>query len=161
MARSLTLDKVINKIPEGSRSNTLISFGRFLLNYHYKTKDHEILKEFVFQVNKELFDPPLPDEEVENIWNQDLAYLQKDLTKGERKYFRNETPTNYDRDGLFEKIPDGNFAEYIVNTAKKTIKREDSLIRLVLYTGLRTYTKYPLNLGIIAPTSEGKSYAVF
>jgi hypothetical protein len=31
---------------------------------------------------------------------------------------------------------------------------------LILYTGLSTYTKDPLNLGIIAPTSEGKTYAV-
>lgn len=61
---------------------------------------------------------------------------------------------------LSRRIPDSRYAEYIVNTAKRTIKREDSLIRLVLYTGLSTYTKDPLNLGIIAPTSEGKTYAV-
>ena len=61
---------------------------------------------------------------------------------------------------LLKKIPDNKFAEFIINTSKKTIKREDALIRLILYTGLSAYTKDPLNLGIIAPTSEGKTYAV-
>lgn len=159
-ARSLTIDKEIPKISEGIRSNTLISFTRFLLNYHYNSKDLEILREFVFKVNKELCDPPLPVEEVENTWNQDLAYLQKDLANGVMKFFRNEIQINFDRDRLLEKIPDKKFAEFVINTAKKTIKREDSLIRLILYTGLSTFTNDPLNLGIIAPTSEGKTYAV-
>ena len=37
---------------------------------------------------------------------------------------------------------------------------EDNLVRLILYTALSTYTKNPVNLGIMAPTSEGKTYAV-
>ncbi len=61
---------------------------------------------------------------------------------------------------VFDKIPDKKIIEHIIETAQKTIKREDSLIKLILYTGLSTYTKDPLNLGIIAPTSEGKTYAV-
>jgi hypothetical protein len=61
---------------------------------------------------------------------------------------------------LSGKIPEKKFAEYIINTCKKTVKREDALIRLILYAGLSSYTQDPLNLGIVAPTSEGKTYAV-
>jgi hypothetical protein len=43
---------------------------------------------------------------------------------------------------------------------KKTIKQEDSLVRQIVYTGLSAYTNDPINLGIIAPTSEGKTYPV-
>lgn len=61
---------------------------------------------------------------------------------------------------VFEKISDKNIVQYVNNIAKKTIKQEDSLIRLLFYTGMSTYTQNPLNLGIIAPTSEGKTYPV-
>jgi hypothetical protein len=43
---------------------------------------------------------------------------------------------------------------------KKTVKQEDSLVRQICYTGLSAYTNDPINLGIIAPTSEGKTYPV-
>ena len=61
---------------------------------------------------------------------------------------------------ILEKISDKTLIEYVIETAKKTIKKEDSLVRLILYTSLSTYTKDPVNLGLIAPTSEGKTYAV-
>ena len=41
------------------------------------------------------------------------------------------------------------------------MKCEDALIRQILYTGLSTYVEDdPINLGILAPTSEGKTYAI-
>ena len=44
---------------------------------------------------------------------------------------------------------------------KKTVKCEDALIRQILYTGFSTYVEDdPINLGILAPTSEGKTYAI-
>ena len=53
----------------------------------------------------------------------------------------------------------GNYIEYLVSTVKKTVRQEDSLIRQILYTALSAYSQDPINLGIMAPTSEGKSYA--
>ena len=50
--------------------------------------------------------------------------------------------------------------EYAINVANKTVKLDDSLVRGVFYTGCSTWTFDPLNLGIIAPTSEGKTYSV-
>ena len=57
-------------------------------------------------------------------------------------------------------IPDKDYAKVIIETIKKTVKREDILVRQVLYTGLSTYTFEPLNLAVLAPTSEGKTYGV-
>ena len=52
-------------------------------------------------------------------------------------------------------------SKYVLKVIKKTIKCEDALIRQILYTGLSSYiSDDPINLGIIAPTSEGKTYPV-
>ena len=41
------------------------------------------------------------------------------------------------------------------------MKCEDALIRQILYTGFSTYVEDdPINLGVLAPTSEGKTYAI-
>lgn len=58
-------------------------------------------------------------------------------------------------------IQNPNFIEYVIDQVKKTVKCEDALIRQILYTGLSSYIgDDPINLGIIAPTSEGKTYPV-
>ncbi|MGD1838333.1 MAG: hypothetical protein ACPKPY_09805 [Nitrososphaeraceae archaeon] len=62
---------------------------------------------------------------------------------------------------LKSKINGNDFIEYIVTSIKKKVKCEDVLIRLISYTGLSSYIEEdPINLGIIAPTSEGKTYPV-
>jgi hypothetical protein len=57
-------------------------------------------------------------------------------------------------------IQNGDYVERVMETAKKTIKQEDSLVRLLIYVGLTAYSHNPLSIGIRAPTSEGKTYAV-
>ena len=112
------------------------------------------------------FDPPLSEKEVSDLVKQSMGWVDEKnvkskLIKSNKEDVIQENSDKYlDKQVIIAKIPDKAFAEYIINTAKKTIKREDSLIRLILYTGLSAYTKDPLNLGIIAPTSEGKTYAV-
>ena len=53
-----------------------------------------------------------------------------------------------------------NPVEYAINVINKTVKLDDSLVRGVFYTGCSTWRFDPLNIGIIAPTSEGKTYTV-
>jgi hypothetical protein len=53
-----------------------------------------------------------------------------------------------------------NPAEYVINTINKTVKLDDSLVRAVFYAGCSTWALDPLNIGISAPTSEGKTYTV-
>ena len=50
--------------------------------------------------------------------------------------------------------------EFVINTARRTVKQENSLIRQILYTGLSKDTADPNNLMVSAPTSEGKTYPV-
>ena len=58
------------------------------------------------------------------------------------------------------KIADSDYSEFIISCIKKTVKQEDALVRQIVYTMLSAYSNNPINLGIIAPTSEGKSYPV-
>lgn len=64
------------------------------------------------------------------------------------------------REDLEARIANRDYAELFIKTAKRTVKQEDSLIRQILYCGMSTYTNDPVNLGIVAPTSEGKTYPV-
>jgi predicted transcriptional regulator len=61
---------------------------------------------------------------------------------------------------LETKISDKDYAEFVIRTAKKTVKQEDSLLRQVFYVGLSVDSDNPLGLGIMAPTGEGKTYVV-
>jgi hypothetical protein len=65
-----------------------------------------------------------------------------------------------EREELDALIPDQDYVNHIVNTVKKTVKCEDALVRQILYTAVSKNTSNPQNLGILCPTSEGKTYAV-
>ena len=69
--------------------------------------------------------------------------------------------TVLDEEELRSKIDIDDIVEYFFKTVKKTVKCEDVLIRQIGYTALSSYIEDdPLNLGIMAPTSEGKIYPV-
>jgi hypothetical protein len=53
-----------------------------------------------------------------------------------------------------------NYFEFLVDCSKKTVKEESALIRQVDYTLLSPYGNDPINLGVIAPTSSGKTYVI-
>jgi hypothetical protein len=66
-----------------------------------------------------------------------------------------------DINDLRSKINHRDFIEYAINIVKKTVKCEDILVKQILYTALSSYIQNdPINLAILAPTSEGKTYAV-
>lgn len=50
------------------------------------------------------------------------------------------------------------YFEFLLDCNKRTVKGEDVMLRQIDYTMLSCYTQDPMNLGIIAPTSTGKSY---
>ena len=55
---------------------------------------------------------------------------------------------------LEKSIPDKRFTDYIVKVIQKKVKRDIPLIKQILYTGLSTYQKDPINLGIVSPGSD-------
>jgi hypothetical protein len=99
--------------------------------------------------------------DMDNIHRQLIADEEKYLDE-QKKSSNNDNCNNalIDGDELKSKIGNLDFADFVVRTAKKTVKREDSLIRQIFYTGLSAYSNNPLSIGIKAPTSEGKTYAV-
>jgi hypothetical protein len=60
---------------------------------------------------------------------------------------------------LESEVPNNDYAEY-VQAAKKDVKCEDYLVRQIIYVALSKDSTNPLNLLLIAPTSEGKTHAV-
>jgi hypothetical protein len=73
----------------------------------------------------------------------------------------NNNKLNVDDQDFKSQIHNNEFYEYIVKTVKKTVKSEDALIRQILYTAFSAYIEDdPLNLGVLAPTSEGKTYPI-
>ena len=62
------------------------------------------------------------------------------------------------REELESEVPDKDFAEFVIKTIKQTVRQEDSLVRQIFYTGLSKDSANPLNLAVLAPTSEGKTY---
>jgi hypothetical protein len=58
------------------------------------------------------------------------------------------------------RIPDEDYADFVIDTIKKTVKQEDALVRKIFYTGLSKDFADPTNLAILAPSSEGKTYPI-
>lgn len=121
--------------------------------------------------NKKHCDPPLGEKDVSSIvkqsidWiiekNLNLKTLNSDKIKNDNaEHDGREIYDIFHKNELLDKIPDKKIIEYVTKVAQKTVKQENILVRLILYTGLSAYTKDPLNLGVMAPTSEGKTYAV-
>jgi hypothetical protein len=52
------------------------------------------------------------------------------------------------------------YFEFLIDCIKRTVKEESALIRQIMYTILSGYTHDPTNLGVLAPTSTGKSYPI-
>jgi hypothetical protein len=52
------------------------------------------------------------------------------------------------------------YFEYLIDCVKRTVKEENALIRQVMYTTLSSYGNDPINLGVLAPTSTGKTYPI-
>ena len=93
--------------------------------------------------------------------NDDTERLKKELVadQDENASFENDYMTALKAE-LDSKIPDRDYAESAIRTIKRTVKQEDSLVRQIFYTGISKDSANPINLAVLAPTSEGKTYAV-
>ena len=93
----------------------------------------------------------------------DLEKTKRELLDEQDKILKKQVKKqdSINEQQLKSKIDSNNFIEYIVQSVKKTVKSEDVLIRQILYTAFSSYIEDdPINLGIIAPTSEGKTYPI-
>jgi hypothetical protein len=93
--------------------------------------------------------------------DQETSRQEKQQEKQQSTTNVNNNNNVIDEQELKSKILNDNFFEFLVKTIKKTVRCEDSLIRQIAYTGLSSYIEdNPINLGILAPTSEGKTYPI-
>jgi hypothetical protein len=116
--------------------------------------------------------PGLDDIEFEKQWRCALKFVSNSIVNnnsffnngnGNGKRLKEEQQKHQEQSRIIIELEKRrtNYFEFVVRSIKKTVKCEDALIRQVLYTGLSTYVEDdPINLGILAPTSEGKTYAV-
>ncbi|MGI9010636.1 MAG: hypothetical protein ACR2F1_05565 [Nitrososphaeraceae archaeon] len=105
--------------------------------------------------------------DLDNIKRQLLADQQKYLEEKQKQSVINDTNNNNDNKLIIDEhklkfqIHNEDIFEYVIKKVKNTVKCEDVLIRQILYTGFSAYIENdPLNLGILAPTSEGKTYPI-
>jgi hypothetical protein len=93
--------------------------------------------------------------------NEDIEQLKKELVADQDQ---NESSSGNDyitlKPGLDSKIPDRDYAECVIRTIKRTVKQEDPLVRQIVYTAFSKDSTNPINLAVLAPTSEGKTYPV-
>ena len=89
-------------------------------------------------------------------YDDDINKILADQEKSRQEKQKQQSTNHVNNKGNEE-----DYIEYVIKKVKKTVKCEDALIRQILYTGLSSYIgDDPINLGIIAPTSEGKTYPV-
>ena len=77
--------------------------------------------------------------------------------RGSKTNNNNNYNSIVDIDELRTKVNNSDFIEYPINTVKKTVNCNDTLIKQIMYTGISSYVhNYPITLAVLAPTSEDK-----
>src|SRR5918992_4773067 len=77
VVQTLVIDTTI-RIPQGQRHVTLISIADSILFRHLGKKSEKQLKEFFDKINYLLCEPePLPDSEINSIWNSALDFVER------------------------------------------------------------------------------------
>ena len=112
-------------------------------------------------------DNPRTDNEVNNSGDSEQGGTKTSSEldqKGNIDHLLSAEKSIYDIESLGSeldsKIPGRDYAEFVIRTIKQTVKQEDPLVRQIVYTAISKDTSNPINLAVLAPTSEGKTYAV-
>lgn len=104
IAKSLNIENNLTTtsiIKKGTRNNTLFGFALCMLGYHYRSNDEEHLKSFMHKVNQKLSEDPLPDSEVDDIWNSAFEFIEKKNSKNrnlkkDTSAYKNDTDRSKD-----------------------------------------------------------------
>ncbi|MDF2428903.1 MAG: bifunctional DNA primase/polymerase [Nitrosopumilus sp.] len=114
--------------------------------------DEQMLYDLANRWNQLHCDPPYPDEKIQSLVRQGYEF-------GTSKIIENDQQEAVDE---FERIerekletPLQQITRYVNTVIKEDPKLADQLIRV----GLSTYTDNPINIALLAPSSDGKTYA--
>ncbi len=132
----------------------------------------EEIKELCYVWNQQHCKAPLDDKEFEKQWEDAQDFVaRKDAERLEQERLEHEQRVQRllgkKLIGVSQlpqpEIPArlrNDYFEYLVWCAQKEVKQENALIRQIDLTILSAYGSDPSNLGIMAPTSTGKSWPV-
>lgn len=155
------------KILEGhNRHLELLRIMDSLLARNRGILSFDKIKKMAYDWNQEHCIPPLDNKEFEKEWKQSFNFVAKGINSTNNKNTEfgkgngnSHNDSNIQQRGII--VNRRNYFEFVVESIKKTVKSEDTLIRQILYTGFSAYVEDdPLNLGVLAPTSEGKTYPI-
>ena len=117
-----------------AKSNKTLTFEELLARGNKWDKKHN--------------DPPLGESEVSEVVKQSMPFIDNNniqnnivSTNSIQARILNDNKSNIqrktiDQEELIGKISGTSFVEYVISIAKRTIKMEDNLVRLILYTAL-------------------------
>ncbi len=95
------------------------------------------------------------------VSTENVRKLAKEVV--DQSYERSRVTKNYTAPPAHPIIVDhfrNDYFEFLIHCIQRTVKEENALIRQIMYTVLSGYTQDPINLGVLAPTSTGKSYPI-
>ena len=146
-----------------NRHEAVLRVAESLIQRNKKILPLEDIKKIIYEWNQKHCKPPLDDKEFERQVTAAVNFTSMNNNQiiNNTKNLNNNQITNTEEieSKLEQEIPDKAYFEYSIKSIKKTVKCEDFLIRQILYTCFSSYVQDdPINLGIIAPTSEGKTY---
>ena len=143
------IELVKGGIEEGSRHNHALIYCNFLLF----TKRLEVVavKREIIQWNQSL-QPPLPKDEISRIIDDCINYHKN-------KSDENNQQEPIDESERIEREKLETPLQQITRYANTIIKEDPKLVNQLIRACLSTYTDNPINIALLAPSSDGKTYA--
>lgn len=164
LASTLWKDGAIVNEGENRHVAMLSLMGSLLIRF--PGENLEVIFQMAMAKNRLLCNPPLLEAELRKMFDEQCVEFATKKLEGRAQSITAITrqqqaeETEQLEAELASKIPDRDYAEFLIQTSKCTVKQEDSLVRQIIYTVISKDTSNPINLAVMAPTSEGKTYAV-
>jgi hypothetical protein len=163
LASTLWKDGAIVNEGENRHVAMLSLMGSLLIRF--PDENREVIFQMAMAKNRLLCKPPLLEAELRKMFDEQCVEFATKKLEGRAQSIATITRQQQAEETKLEaelasRIPDRDYAEFLIETSKCTVKQEDSLVRQIIYTAISKDTSNPINLAVMAPTSEGKTYAV-
>lgn len=114
--------------------------------------DEQMLYDLAYRWNQLHCDPPYPDEKIQSLVKQGFEF-------GTSKIIENNKQESIDESERIKRERKETPLEQIERYLNTQIKDDPKLVSQLLRVGLSTYTNNPINIALLAPSSDGKTYA--
>jgi len=114
--------------------------------------DEQMLYDLANRWNQLHCDPPYPDEKIRSLVKQGFEF-------GIKKIIENNQQESVDESERIEREKKETPLQQIGRYLNTQIKDDPKLVSQLLRVCLSTYTNNPINIALLAPSSDGKTYA--